>query len=282
MNPCVCGLHPRRMAFWCPKLCRPSCGGTCATPSSCPNGFNIENNQVVSYTGTPDPYNYPTFCKSKCKWKIVAVLILVLTVLDTGPANWGPQCQWYDNVGAPGATPATQTHEATPAPTPSPTIKATPAPTPVPTITPTPVPTITPTAAPTIRATPAPSMKATLAPSMKATLAPTPAPTQAPTVKPTAAPTPNPTNGATSAPTPIQKTNRYSYSSGESWCRRASADCTTADGSCCPGLVCGPVSSDNKRYCLPPAPPPAAAESTPAPSPQYTFFIPPVWYYGND
>lgn len=64
MSKCVCGLQPRRMAYWCPALCRPSCGGSCATPSSCPRGFNIENGNLVSYTGTPDPYSYPTFCMS--------------------------------------------------------------------------------------------------------------------------------------------------------------------------------------------------------------------------
>lgn len=65
LDPCVCGLHPRRMAYWCPELCRPSCGGACATPSTCPDGFNVENDQLVEYIGTPNPDSYPTFCKSR-------------------------------------------------------------------------------------------------------------------------------------------------------------------------------------------------------------------------
>jgi len=90
MSPCLCGLQPRQMAYWCPDLCRPSCGGSCATPNACPNGFNIENGQVVAYTGTIDWVGYPSF------W----------------PGNWGTQCGIYYNPGAPGATPA-----PTPAPT---------------------------------------------------------------------------------------------------------------------------------------------------------------------
>ena len=61
MNGCVCGINPRRMAYWCPDLCNPGCGGKCAyTPGvsscsgsnckSCPNGFNIENGvKVMNY-----------------------------------------------------------------------------------------------------------------------------------------------------------------------------------------------------------------------------------------
>ena len=64
LDHCVCGLHPRRMAYWCPELCRPSCGGACATPDQCPDGFNIEDNQMVPYSGSPDPDLYPSFCKS--------------------------------------------------------------------------------------------------------------------------------------------------------------------------------------------------------------------------
>lgn len=64
LDHCVCGLHPRRMAYWCPQLCRPSCGGTCATPDQCPNGFNVEDGQMVPYSGSPDPDSYPSFCKS--------------------------------------------------------------------------------------------------------------------------------------------------------------------------------------------------------------------------
>lgn len=63
LDPCVCGLQPRRMAYWCPELCRPSCGGSCATPSDCPNGFNVEDGQTVPYFGSPDPELYPSFCK---------------------------------------------------------------------------------------------------------------------------------------------------------------------------------------------------------------------------
>lgn len=46
MHPCFCGMSPRRMAYWCPKQCRPSCGGDCATPQDCPSGFNIVDGQL--------------------------------------------------------------------------------------------------------------------------------------------------------------------------------------------------------------------------------------------
>lgn len=68
MNPCMCGMHPIRMAYWCTDLCLPACGGKCATPNNCPAGFNIgSNGQLVDYQGDPSSQTfYPSFCKSKC------------------------------------------------------------------------------------------------------------------------------------------------------------------------------------------------------------------------
>ena len=78
MNPCLCGMSPRAMASWCPTLCRPSCGGSCATPDKCPSGFNLDlSGNLVTYYGEPDRDTYPSF------W----------------PSNWGPECYWYTNVG---------------------------------------------------------------------------------------------------------------------------------------------------------------------------------------
>lgn len=105
MSKCFCGMHPRRMAYWCPQKCRPSCGGSCAyTPgisscpssnsgdcTSCPDGFNLVGGDTVTSLDTGgtlakdyDPANidadesYPNF------W----------------PGNWGADCSAVDSNGA--------------------------------------------------------------------------------------------------------------------------------------------------------------------------------------
>jgi len=59
MDHCLCGLMPLQMAYWCPKECRIDCGGTCATEQECPNGYAIENGQVVEleYSLPPPPWD---------------------------------------------------------------------------------------------------------------------------------------------------------------------------------------------------------------------------------
>ncbi len=90
LDPCVCGMHPRRLAYWCPQKCLPACGGQCAYTSgvsscsgnscrSCPSGFNLENGSLVSYSpGSIDVNSYPNF------W----------------PYNWGYDCSKVDSTGA--------------------------------------------------------------------------------------------------------------------------------------------------------------------------------------
>mmetsp|Transcript_23732 Transcript_23732/g.43075 ORF Transcript_23732/g.43075 Transcript_23732/m.43075 type:complete len:201 (-) Transcript_23732:85-687(-) len=59
MNPCLCGLMPLQMAYWCGKKCRPDCGGTCALPENCPNGFAVEPDGSVAqydYALPPPPW----------------------------------------------------------------------------------------------------------------------------------------------------------------------------------------------------------------------------------
>ena len=103
MSPCFCGMHPRRMAYWCPNHCRPSCGGKCAyipnvsnCPSSnsedctsCPDGFNIIGGNTTTSLATGgtlatdyeptniDAQSYPNF------W----------------PRNWGADCSAVDSNG---------------------------------------------------------------------------------------------------------------------------------------------------------------------------------------
>lgn len=58
MDPCLCGLMPLQMAYWCPKECRVDCGGTCATEAACPDGFAIENGEpvILEYPLPPPPW----------------------------------------------------------------------------------------------------------------------------------------------------------------------------------------------------------------------------------
>ena len=59
IDPCLCGLMPLQMAYWCPKECRIDCGGTCATPEVCPDGYAIEDGQIVvlEYPLPPPPWD---------------------------------------------------------------------------------------------------------------------------------------------------------------------------------------------------------------------------------
>lgn len=77
MDPCLCGIAPMSMAFWCPYQCCPGCGGSCATPQKCPRGFNIDKGVVTPYEGKLPPPPYPYW-----------------------PCNMGPACEWYANPGA--------------------------------------------------------------------------------------------------------------------------------------------------------------------------------------
>ena len=99
INPCVCGLSPRAMGSWCPNKCRSSCGGSCATPSKCPRGFNVNSSgSVIRIYGTPSTITYPPY------W----------------PPNWGTECYWYRNAGAPVSSPYNRGRPPTPPPTRSP------------------------------------------------------------------------------------------------------------------------------------------------------------------
>lgn len=72
LHPCLCGISPANLALYCPKQCRPSCGGTCAFKENCPNGFAIKpDGTAVAITDVP--FMGYTF------W----------------PSNMGPGCPFY-------------------------------------------------------------------------------------------------------------------------------------------------------------------------------------------
>lgn len=139
------------MAYLCPELCRPSCGGKCATPTTCPSGFNIENGVLIPYDPSLIEANpYPYYCKCvfravrtvRCLivGKISSLSFCICFTMLTGAPTWGQVCEWFPNPGVRNATPPTPSPVTPPAGPPPTLSPVTPRPTPAPYMAPTPAP----------------------------------------------------------------------------------------------------------------------------------------------